>query len=178
MKFCALLFLLKKSESASSLCHSPLLVVCPHCWRWIYSWRWAVYFSPQPPGCGTDILQPSHVLHKNCQWVRSEDLSKTTGALMHSNMLHYNDNSHQQYERGSLAWKDGGRGVIKCLPLPNRQLSCQSHKSNQRLIASLFLPRPVPSLLSLPFLLELLPLSPSSVCANKQRATVRFMQSF
>lgn len=65
-----------------------------------------------------DILQPSHVLHKNCQWVRSEDLSKTTGALMHSNMLHYNDNSHQQYESGRLTWKDGRRGVIKCLLYP------------------------------------------------------------
>lgn len=46
-----------------------------------------------------DILQPSHVPHKNCQWVRSEDFPKTTQALMHSNTLHYNDISHQQYER-------------------------------------------------------------------------------
>lgn len=61
---------------------------------------------------------------------------------MHSNTLHYNDISDQQYERERdlhrKMKKEKEREVIKCLPLSNRQLSCQSHKSNQRLIA--FLP--------------------------------------
>lgn len=57
-----------------------------------------LYFSLHPRGCSGDILQPSHVPHKNCQWVRSEDFPKTTQALMHSNTLHYNDISHQQWE--------------------------------------------------------------------------------
>lgn len=132
-------------ESGSVRCTPSFLhsSVCLHLKQWIYYWRWALYFSLHPWGCSRDILQPSHVPHKNCQWVRSKDFSKTIGALMHSNTLHYNDTSHQQYERERLTQKDGKRKgerereVIKRLLLPNRQLSCQSHKSNQRLVASL-----------------------------------------
>lgn len=49
--------------------------VCFHLQQWIYSWRWALYFSFHPGGHSGDILQPSHVPHKNCQWVRSEDFA-------------------------------------------------------------------------------------------------------
>lgn len=61
-----------------------------------------------------------------------------TEALIHAKTLHYNGISHQQYERQRWAEKGGEREsrVIKCLPLPNCQLACQSHKSNC-LIASL-----------------------------------------
>lgn len=173
---------MKESESLSCLQSFLRSSVCPHPpppQQWIYSWRWALYVSRCPRGSG-DILQPSHVPHKNCQWVRSEDFSKTTEALMHSNMLHYNDISYQQYERERLTQKDGGGGVIKCLPLPNRQLSCQSHKSNQRLIAPLSLPHS--SAASSPPLLFLFkappPHTPSYVFANTWRATMRCMHPF
>ena len=144
--------------------HHPSSSVCL---QWIYSWRSSPYFSSHPRGCGGDILQPSHVPHKSCQWLRSEDFSDTTGALMHSNMLYYNDISHQQYEGG--CWcrrmerervREGE--VIKFLLLSNHQLSCQSHKSNQRLIVSLPLSLWLFRSLLLPSTISLSP-APSSV---------------
>lgn len=77
-------------ESKSVRCPQSFLRcgVCLHSWLWIYSRRWVLYFSWHPWGRRRDILQHSRVPHKNCQWGRSEDFSKTTAALMHSNTLH------------------------------------------------------------------------------------------
>lgn len=101
--------LIKESGSVSCTLLFLRSSVCLQPEQWIYSWRWALYFSLHAWGCSRDILQPSHVPHKNCQRVRSEDFSKTTRALMHSNTLHYNDISHQQYEGERLTWRDGKR---------------------------------------------------------------------
>ncbi len=60
--------------------------------------------------------------------------------------------------------------MIKRLPLPNRQLSCQSHKSNQRLIASLPLSLFHSFASSFSFTISLLSPSPSSIFAIKWRA--------
>lgn len=82
---------------------------------WIYSWRWALYFSLHPWGHYGDILQPSHIPHKNCQWVRSEGFSKMTEALTHFNMLHYNDISHQHSKRERCTQKGRERERVKWL---------------------------------------------------------------
>lgn len=108
MIFSHLLCLLKSESvrSPQSFLHSG---VCLHHWLWIYSWRWAQYFFLHPRGCSSDILQPSHVPHKNCQWLRSGDFSDTTRVLMHYLMVHWNDISHQQNEKKKFAWKVGER---------------------------------------------------------------------
>lgn len=73
--------------------HHPIILstcVCFHLQPWIYSWRWALYFSFCLWGQSRDILQPSHVLRKNCQWVRSENFCKITEdrLLICFNLIH------------------------------------------------------------------------------------------
>lgn len=109
----------------------PRLLVCP-LWR-----QWLYYCS---------------LLTCSVRSVRSEDFSKTTGALMHSNMLHYNDNCHQQYEMEAVEW------LSVCLyPTVNYPV-----KVTNRINAS-------PS--TVPFLP-----SPTSALANKRGATSNLRQ--
>lgn len=146
-----------------------------------------LYFSLHPRGCSGDILQPSHVPHKNCQWVRSEDFPKTTQALMHSNTLHYNDISHQQWEGETHIerWKvkrrerEREKWLSVCLyPTVNYLVKVTNLiNASLRLSSSL-------SLLSLSRFLLLLPSQlPSksfsrSIFVNKLRATRHCVQSF
>lgn len=146
-----------------------------------------LYFSLHPRGCSGDILQPSHVPHKNCQWVRSEDFPKTTQALMHSNTLHYNDISHQQWEGETHIerWKvkrrerEREKWLSVCLyPTVNYLVKVTNLiNASLRLSSSL-------SLLSLSWFLLLLPSQlPSksfsrSIFVNKLRATRHCVQSF
>lgn len=146
-----------------------------------------LYFSLHPRGCSGDILQPSHVPHKNCQWVRSEDFPKTTQALMHSNTLHYNDISHQQWEGETHIerWKvkrrerETEKWLSVCLyPTVNYLVKVTNLiNASLRLSSSL-------SLLSLSWFLLLLPSQlPSksfsrSIFVNKLRATRHCVQSF
>lgn len=95
--------------------------VCFHLQQWIYSWRWGLYFSFHPWGHSRDILQPSHVPDENCQRVRIEGFCKITKALMHSNMLQFNEYLPSTALKGAMhseSWRPYSDQMFASAQLP------------------------------------------------------------
>lgn len=103
---CPPLLLLNKEYR--SVYHSSLLCLSSLS---LLDGKMGLYFSFHPWGCSRDILQPSHVPHKTCQWWGVRTFPRQPRLLMHSNTLHYNGISHQQHERVTRIerWKEQER---------------------------------------------------------------------